>query len=76
MSRFDYLTPATGPVIDGPEDHEKIYALEQMAEYLPIRTLQGERGKSAIYRLELTDDQRRIVSALHSRPYFAVSAAS
>jgi hypothetical protein len=33
-----------------------------MADYLPIRTLQGESGKSAIYRLELTEEQRRIVA--------------
>jgi hypothetical protein len=61
MNRFDYLTPAIGPVVDGLEDHEKIYALEQ-PEYLPLRTLPGENGNSAIYRLELTEEQRRIVS--------------
>jgi len=61
MSRFDYLTPAIGPVIDGLEDHEKIYALEQ-AEYIPIRTLLGERGHSAIYRCELTEEQRKIIA--------------
>ena len=61
MNRFDYLTPAIGPVVDGLEDNEKIYALEQMADYLPLRTLPGENGRSAIYRLELTEEQRRIV---------------
>lgn len=60
--RFDYLTPAIGAVVDGLEDYEKIYALEQMAEYVPIRTLPAEEGKSSIYRCELTDDQRRMVA--------------
>lgn len=60
--RFDYLKPSLGPVVDGLEDHEKIYALEQ-GEYLPIRTLIGEGGRSAIYRCELTPSQRAMVSA-------------
>jgi hypothetical protein len=58
---FDYLKPAIGPVVDGLEDHEKIYALEQGC-YVPIRTLPGEGGASAIYRCELTDEQRQMVS--------------
>ena len=62
MSRFDYLKTAIGPVIEGLEDHEKIYALEQMDKYNPIRTLPGENGNSAIYRYELTDEQRRIIA--------------
>lgn len=60
--RFDFLTPAIGPVVEGLEEHEKIYALEQMDQYLPLRTLPGEEGKSAIYRLELTEKQRNIVA--------------
>ena len=59
--RFDYLKPALGPVVNGLEDHEKIYALEQ-AEYLPLRTLAGENGNSAIYRCELTPEQRELVA--------------
>ena len=62
VERFDYLTPATGPVVNGLEDYEKIYALEQMAEYLPLRTLPGENGRSAIYRLDLTEKQRRSIA--------------
>lgn len=60
--RFDYLKPALGPVVDGLEDHEKIYALDQ-AEYLPLRTLPGQDGQSAIYRCELTPEQREMVAA-------------
>jgi hypothetical protein len=59
--RFDYLTPAQGPVVDGLEDDEKIYALEQ-TEYLPIRTLPGAKGESAIYRCELSREQRQMVA--------------
>jgi hypothetical protein len=59
--RFDYLRPALGAVVDGLEDSEKIYALDQ-AEYLPLRTLPGENGQSAIYRCELTPGQRKIVA--------------
>jgi hypothetical protein len=59
--RFDYLKPSQGEVIDGLEDREKIYALEQ-GEYLPIRTLAGYEGKSAIYRCELTADQRQMIA--------------
>ena len=55
------MKPALGPVVESLEDNEKIYALEQ-GEYLPIRTLQGEFGKSAIYRCELTDEQRKMVA--------------
>jgi len=60
--RFDYLKPAQGPVVDGLEDHEKIFALDQ-SEYLPIRTLPAEGGESAIYRCEMTEEQRRMVAA-------------
>jgi hypothetical protein len=60
--RFDYLKPAQGPVVDGLEDHEKIFALEQ-AEYLPLRTLPAYGGNSAIYRCEMTPEQRAMVAA-------------
>lgn len=59
--RFDYLKPALGPVVDGLEDHEKIFALDQ-PEYLTIRTLPAEGGESCIYRCQLTEDQRRMVA--------------
>lgn len=59
--RFDYLSPSQGPVFDGLEDHEKIYALEQ-PEYKPIRTLPGQDGTSAIYRCALTAEQRQMIA--------------
>ena len=59
--RFDYVMPAQGPVVEGLEESEKIYALEQ-PEYLPIRTLKGEHGLSAIYRCELSAHQRVMIA--------------
>jgi len=61
MDRFDYLEPAQGQVVEGLEDHERIFALEQ-GQYKPLRTLAGERGLSSIYRLELSDSQRKMVA--------------
>ena len=58
---FDYLSASIGPVVEGLEDFEKIYALEQ-AEYIPLRTLPGENGFSAITRWELTDKQREAIA--------------
>ena len=58
---FSYLKAAQGAVVEGLEDHEKIYALEQ-AQYIPVRTLAGEQGNSAILRFELTADQRQMVA--------------
>lgn len=57
---FDYLSPAQEAVVEGLEDKEKIYALEQ-AKYLPIRTLKGENGNSAIYRCAMTPEQRQMI---------------
>jgi hypothetical protein len=59
--RFDYLKPSIGPVVDLLEDHEKIYALDQ-PEYTPLRTLPGEDGMSAIYRCDLTPEQRQMIA--------------
>jgi hypothetical protein len=59
---FDYLEPSIGPVVKGLEDHERICALGQMDNYIPLRTLPGEDGNSAIYRFELNAKQRQMVS--------------
>jgi hypothetical protein len=58
---FDYLSASIGPVVEGLEDYERIYALEQ-AEYIPLRTLPGENGLSAITRWEPTDEQRQSIA--------------
>jgi hypothetical protein len=43
---FDYLSASIGPVVEGLEDYEKIYALDQ-PQYIPLRTLPGENGMAA-----------------------------
>ena len=58
---FDYLSASIGPVVEGLEEFEKIYALEQ-PQYIPLRTLPGENGKSAVTRWELSEDQRKMVA--------------
>lgn len=58
---FEYLRASIDPVVEGLEDFEKIYALEQ-AEYIPLRTLPGENGHSAITRWELTPEQRQAIA--------------
>lgn len=58
---FDYLFASIGPVVEGLEDFEKIYALEQ-PEYIPLRTLPGENGLSALTRWELTKENREAIA--------------
>lgn len=58
---FSHLSPSQDAVIDGLEDHEKIYALDQ-AEYLPLRTLPGQDGNSAITKWQLSDEQRQAIA--------------
>lgn len=58
---FDYLSSHDGPVVDGLERHETVYAKNQ-PEYLPLRTLPGEDGNSAISRFHLTEAQRKAVA--------------
>ncbi len=58
---FDYLSASIGPVVEGLEDFEKIYALEQ-AKYIPLRTLPGENGNSAITRWEISEEQRKAIA--------------
>lgn len=72
---FEYLSSSIDPVVEGLEDFEKIYALEQ-AWYIPVRTLPGvvkevpagikalpgEGGESAITRWKLTPAQRQMIA--------------
>ena len=58
---FDYLSASIDPVVEGLEEFEKIYALEQ-AQYIPLRTLPGENGNSAITRWEISPEQRRMIA--------------
>jgi hypothetical protein len=58
---FEYLSASIGPVVEGLEDFEKIYALEQ-GQYIPLRTLPGENGDSAITKWELSEEQRKAIA--------------
>jgi hypothetical protein len=58
---FVYLETHDGPVVSGAEEFEKVYAKNQ-PEYIPLRTLPGERGASAISRWRFTDEQRKAIA--------------
>lgn len=58
---FDYLSSHDGPVVEGLEQFETVYAKNQ-PQYLPLRTLPGEDGNSAISRFHLTDAQRKTIA--------------
>lgn len=59
---FDYLQPRNGPVVDGLEAQEVVYAKDQ-PEYVPLRTLKssGPIGR-VISRWTLTPQQRQAVA--------------
>jgi hypothetical protein len=59
---MDYLMPRNGPVIDGLEDHEVVFAKDQ-PEYIPLRVLVMKRpGNPVLSRWTLTDEQRKTVA--------------
>lgn len=60
-SFFDFLSPYDGPVVPGLEQYEKVYAKDQ-PEYIPLRTLPGQQGISAIARMALTPKQRQAIA--------------
>jgi hypothetical protein len=59
---MDYLLPKDGPVFDGLENKEVVYAKDQ-PEYLPLRTLvSAGRDTKVISRWTLTEEQRKAVA--------------
>ena len=59
---FDYLSPKDGPVIDGMESREVVYAKNQ-PEYIPLRTLpEGGPMGGVVSRWTLTPEQRKLVA--------------
>lgn len=58
---FDYLKLHDGPVVSGLEQHETVFAKDQ-PEYIPMRTLPGENGNSAIARFHPTEAQRKAIA--------------
>lgn len=59
---FETIKPYDGPVIVGLERFEVVYAKGQ-PQYLPLRTLPGRNGDSAIARFHPTDAQRQAIAA-------------
>lgn len=59
---YDYLSPKDGPVVEGMEAEEVVYAKYQ-PEYIPLRTLRGE-GKMTpvISRWSFTENQRKLIA--------------
>jgi hypothetical protein len=59
---YDYLQPHDGPVVDGLENFEIVYAKNQ-PEYIPLRTLRSKGiQKRVISRWTLTDKQRKAIA--------------
>jgi hypothetical protein len=59
---FDYLRPKNGPVFDGFEEKEVVYAADQ-PQYNPLRTLVSrDHERRVISRWTLTDDQRQAIA--------------
>lgn len=60
---FDYMQPKDGPVVEGMEAEEIVYAKNQ-PEYIPLRVLRGE-GKMVpvISRWQPTEEQRKLIAA-------------
>ena len=60
---FDYLSPKNGPVIEGMESQELVYAKNQ-PEYIPLRTLRNNSDEmgGVVSRWTLTPEQRKLVA--------------
>lgn len=59
---FEYLKPRNGPVVDGLEMQEVVYAADQ-PEYIPLRSLRANgRMGAVISRWTLTPEQRKAVT--------------
>lgn len=59
---FQYLQPKNGPVINGMEEQEVVYAKDQ-PEYIPLRTLVSKGPERSVFsRWTLTPEQRKAVA--------------
>ncbi len=59
---FSYMQPKDGPVIDGLESQEVVYAKDQ-PEYIPLRTLKHDNVMGCVVsRWSLTEEQRKAVA--------------
>ena len=60
---FDYLSPKNGPVVDGLESREIVYAKDQ-PEYIPLRTLRNDKDPmvGVVSRWSPTAQQRKAIA--------------
>lgn len=59
---FDYLSPKNGPVFEGLEHREVVYAKDQ-PEYIPLRTLvSAGTDRKVLSRWTFTDKQRQAIA--------------
>src|SRR5690348_10524 len=59
---ISYLNPKNGPVIEGHEDREVVYAKDQ-PQYLPLRTLvSNDKDRRVLSRWQLTAEQRKAIA--------------
>jgi hypothetical protein len=59
---FQYLSPKDGPVVEGLETKEVVYAAKQ-PEYIPLRTLRSKAPEASVFsRWTLTPEQRKAVA--------------
>jgi hypothetical protein len=59
---LNYLSPRDGPVVDGLEDREVVFAKDQ-PQYIPLRALvlKGPERR-VLTRWSLTDEQRKAIA--------------
>ena len=59
---YDFLSPKDGPVVEGMEAEEIVYAKDQ-PEYIPLRTLRGDgQMVPVISRWSPTKEQRELIA--------------
>jgi hypothetical protein len=59
---FEYLSPRDGPVIDGLEELEVVYAKDQ-PQYRPLRVLRSaDYARSCFSRWTPTEEQRKAIA--------------
>jgi hypothetical protein len=62
MPIFEYLKPSDNPVVDGLEQHERVYAKDQ-PEYIPLRALVANRPEATVMsRWTFTHEQRKAIA--------------
>jgi hypothetical protein len=59
---YEFLKPRNGPVVDGMESEEVVYA-EDQPQYIPLRTLVSSAPDGRVVsRWTPTDEQRKLIA--------------